>query len=401
MIKALRKKYIAVTMIYICIVFAILYAANSIYSNYCFDMDSLSLLEWVAASGELLDRDEEVRDDRLYEHIEAQENPISGVVVDSSGNILYQKHLSGDSANEIDVSTIEAILSQPKDEFRYKRFLYITEPLNNGESLIVLIDTSYHENVSFRVAYSILIVLIGVALLFLITARLSRCVTEPARKALEREKQFVSDASHELKTPLGAISVNAQALDMDEKNIVYVKNIISETMRMNRLIERLLTLSKIEEEGAVNKHPISLSEISEEVILTYESVAFDKKINLQYEMQKSVMIRGDEDEIRQLVVILLDNAIKNAGEGGYIDIALSAEHGDILLSVRNSGAVINAQDMEHIFERFYTTDKSRHGDSFGLGLSIAKAITDNHGGTISASSSPEEGTTFRVHFEHQ
>ena len=108
------------------------------------------------------------------------------------------------------------------------------------------------------------------SVLLLITVYLSRYVTEPARKALEREKQFVTDASHELKTPLGAISANAQALEMNEGNIAYINNIISETSRMNRLIERLLTLSRIEEEVVPKRELFSLSEVLEEETLTYE-----------------------------------------------------------------------------------------------------------------------------------
>ena len=168
---------------------------------------------------------------------------------------------------------------------------------------------------------------------------------------------------------------------------------------MNRLIERLLTLSRIEEEVVPKRELFSLSEVLEEEILTYESVAFDKKRRMEYEIQESVKIRGDADEIRQLIVILLDNAIKNAGEGGKIEITLSQHNNEVLLSVRNNGELIKSNDMEHIFERFYTGDLSRHGDSFGLGLSIAKAIVDNHGGTIDASSNIEEGTVFVIRFK--
>ena len=124
-----------------------------------------------------------------------------------------------------------------------------------------------------------------------------------------------------------------------------------------------------------------------------------KKRRMEYEIQESVKIRGDADEIRQLIVILLDNAIKNAGEGGKIEITLSQHNNEVLLSVRNNGELIKSNDMEHIFERFYTGDLSRHGDSFGLGLSIAKAIVDNHGGTIDASSNIEEGTVFVIRFK--
>lgn len=400
MIRALQRKFVLVTMLYLLIVFALLYTADRIYNSYWSDMDALSLLEWVAASGELLENGETVKDERLFREIEEQENPIFGIVVDSDGNILYQRHLDKGNRHEIERSIADAILKQSKDKYKYGNYLYIIEPLSNGGKLLVLMDTSYHENAFVRALYTLLIASGGISVLLLITVYLSRYVTEPARKALEREKQFVTDASHELKTPLGAISANAQALEMNEGNIAYINNIISETSRMNRLIERLLTLSRIEEEIVPKRELFSLSEVLEEVILTYESVAFDKKRKMEYEIQESVRIRGDADEIRQLIVILLDNAIKHAGEGGKIEITLSQRNNEVLLSVRNNGELINSDDMEHIFERFYTGDLSRHGDSFGLGLSIAKAIVDNHGGTISASSNTEEGTFFIIRFRN-
>lgn len=399
MIRALRRKFVLVTMLYLLIVFALLYTADRIYNNYWSDMDALSLLEWVAASGELLANGETVKDERLFRKIEEQENPICGIVVDSDGNIRYQRHLDTGNRHEIERSVADAILKQPKNKYKYGNYLYIIEPLSNGGKLMVLMDTSYHENAFVRALYTLLIASGGISVLLLITVYLSRYVTEPARKALEREKQFVTDASHELKTPLGAISANAQALEMNEGNIAYINNIISETSRMNRLIERLLTLSRIEEEVVPKRELFSLSEVLEEEILTYESVAFDKKRRMEYEIQESVKIRGDADEIRQLIVILLDNAIKNAGEGGKIEITLSQHNNEVLLSVRNNGELIKSNDMEHIFERFYTGDLSRHGDSFGLGLSIAKAIVDNHGGTIDASSNIEEGTVFVIRFK--
>lgn len=400
MIKALQRKFVLITMLYLLIVFALLYTADRIYNNYWSDMDALSLLEWVAASGELLENGEMLQDEGLVRELEEMENPIFGIVVDSDGNIQYQRHLDKGNRHAVESSIVDAILKQPKDKYKYGNYLYIIEPLSNGGKLLVLMDTSYHENVFVRALYTVLITSGGISVLFLITVYLSRYVTEPARNALEREKQFVTDASHELKTPLGAISANAQALEMNEGNTVYINNIISETSRMNRLIERLLTLSRIEEEIVPKRELFSLSEVLEEVILTYESVAFDKKREMEYEIQESVEIRGDADEIRQLVVILFDNAIKNAGEGGKIKINLSQRNNEVLLSMQNNGELINSKDMEHIFERFYTGDVSRHGDSFGLGLSIAKAIVDNHGGTISASSNSEEGTVFVIRFRN-
>ena len=116
MIRALRRKFVLVTMLYLLIVFALLYTADRIYNNYWSDMDALSLLEWVAASGELLANGETVKDERLFRKIEEQENPICGIVVDSDGNIRYQRHLDTGNRHEIERSVADAILKQPKNK---------------------------------------------------------------------------------------------------------------------------------------------------------------------------------------------------------------------------------------------------------------------------------------------
>ena len=212
---------------------------------------------------------------------------------------------------------------------------------------------------------------------------------------MEREKRFVSDASHELKTPLGAISVNAQALEFRGDDSIYVKNIISETGRMNRLIERLLTLSRLEEGALLEKKDFSLSDVVQEMVLTYESIAFEKGKELSSTIEDGIDFNGSADEIRQLLAILLDNAIKNSSDHGQIELKCYRKN-NIFIEVKNDGRGISQEDIGHIFERFYTTDQSRNSSSFGLGLAIAKELTERHGGSISAESEPGKETRFII-----
>ena len=213
---------------------------------------------------------------------------------------------------------------------------------------------------------------------------------------MEAQKGFITNASHELKTPLGAISVNAEALKISKEDSLHVKNILSETARMNRLVENLLTLSKLDESKETEKKEFSLSDVVQEMCLTYESVAYEKNRRLCADIEDSIIINGNSDEIRQLLAILLDNAIKNSDENGLITLNCHKDVSTAQITVTNSGRGISEADLGHIFERFYTSEQSRNSGSFGLGLAIASEIVKRHGGKIEASSIPDKETVFTV-----
>lgn len=385
-------------MLYLLSVVAVLFVADGLYSCYLDDLNTLDLLEWVASSNLLFGTDREIDEELGLQEIEEQENPIVGMILDPQGNIIYRRSIGDKEPGELPEDLLETILRLPSDCYKTGDYIFAKKTLKNGNRMIVLADTVSNDQNIQKNIYTILMIMGAVFILFMITVFLSYYVTEPARKAFEREKQFISDASHELKTPLGGIAANVQALDLDGKNSIYINNIISETNRMNRLIERLLTLSRLEENTRMNEAVFSLSEVMEEMLLTCESTAFERKIDLERTIAENVTIKGDEDEIRQLIVILLDNAIKNAGEGGSVNVLLLKKRDEIRIAVENTGEIIRKEDLEHIFDRFYTTDISRHGGSFGLGLAIAKAIVSRHNGTITVTSREEEGTVFRVCF---
>lgn len=399
MIKTLRRKYVLVTMLYLVSVIGILFAVDTLYSEYLDDMNMRGLLEWIAVSNILFDTDKEFEDEMVLKEIEEEDNPIVGVILDADGNRVFQRCIGGKADKDDNEDIIRKIADKPMGSYKAGTYIYTKKQLKNNNMLIIYTDTSDHEYKYLRILNTVLIIAGAAGVLFLITFKLSSYVTEPARRALEREKQFISDASHELKTPLSAISVNAQALELDGNNGFYVGNIISETKRMNRLIERLLTLSRLEENMAVNRSEFSLSDVVEEMMLTYESVAYEKQIRLGRFIEAAVTYNGDEDDIRQLIVILLDNAIKNTNDNGEINVSLVKKKNGIKLVVQNTGEIIKREDIEHIFERFYTTDQSRSSGSFGLGLSIARAIVEKNSGTIDVTSCDNEGTVFTIYLK--
>ena len=336
------------------------------------------------------------KDNELFQDAyRSEDNPIIGVITDANGAILSQQNIGKDKNREVTQETINGLLSQKEDRQYYKSYVYTVKALDDGRKLIVLQDTAMRSGKATRVIGTLVLVLLGVAALAGITFVLSRFITEPARRALEREKQFVSDAGHELKTPIGAISINAQALAMDSDD-VHLRNILSETERINRLIEKLLTLSKLEEVPLTQTQNCSMTDIVKQIALTYESVAFEKAVTYQYEIDDAVSVTGDADELRQLAAILIDNAIKHTDSPGLITIRLLRKGGRAVFKVQNTGKGIAEQDIPHIFERFYTRGSARTDNSFGLGLPIAKSIVDRHKGTISVHSTMNEETVFTV-----
>ena len=379
MISDLRKKFVLVTMLLMITVLGILAVSISLYNAYWSDLEMLQLVEWVSDSGIFT---EGVRPDSEFPP-EEEDSIVLGIIADKEGNVLCTRSLGEGTPETVNGAVIKRILASDPRNWKLGSYIYSTRSLGEEKTLVVLVNMENNGTELWRIlgygalAAAALLVLGGVTFL------LSSFVTNPAKKALEREKQFIADASHELKTPLGAISINAQALEMDDAENIHIRNILSETGRMNRLLERLLTLSRLEEKSAYRKTEFSLSEAAEEILLTYESLAYEKQIDYQYDLAKDLTYLGDPEEFRQLVAILLDNAIKHTPDKGIVSASLAKTEDKLLFTMKNTGH-IPEEDLPHVFERFYSTDRSRTGGSFGLGLSIARAITHRLGGRILA-----------------
>ena len=208
----------------------------------------------------------------------------------------------------------------------------------------------------------------------------------------------MADASHELKTPIAVIMANAEALEKEPEENKWLNNIKSEADRMNELVTSLLDLARLEEgKDKEVQQEENLSKIVEMSVLTFESLMYENKIKLQYDIQKDIKAKCNSSQMKQLVAILIDNAIKHSEADGEINIVLKKQKNDVLMTVSNKGKEIPKEIQEKIFERFYRADESRNRDTnrYGLGLAIAKNMVENHNGKISVES--EKGiTTFKV-----
>ena len=268
-----------------------------------------------------------------------------------------------------------------------------------GNSLTIL-DNSDVRTALLRSLRNSLIIFVGAELMVLLLAQiLTGWIARPVKESFEKQKQFIADASHELKTPLSVITASSEALEAEPGEKKWLRNIHLEAERMNHLISDLLNLAANEQTQLPQLQTGNLSKAVELAVLTFEGKAFESQVHLDYEIEPDLQMPMLENSIRQLVEILLDNGVKHSPAGGEIRIRLYKENKKILLTVTNRGDEIPKGEEEKIFERFYRIDKSRNRSKgrYGLGLAIAKSIVEQHKGQISASSA-NGLTTFRVKF---
>lgn len=243
--------------------------------------------------------------------------------------------------------------------------------------------------------------------LLAVTVFLSRYVTRPVVQAWENQQRFIADASHELKTPLTAILADASILAREPDKTVreqqmWLDGISSEAERMRRLTEDMLSLAQADagQEAAPAMVRVDLSQLVERACLQFEPAAFERGLVIEDGIEPGIEVMGSADKLEGMVKTLLENACKyGAGSGTPVTVGLRRQHGSALLSVGNGGDPIPPEDLPHVFERFYRSDKSRVQDgeslSFGLGLAIAKSTAELHKGSIKAESGAG-GTVFSV-----
>lgn len=395
MVKKIRIKFIIVTMALLVTSFIAVLYMNTVYRNYLYRQNVMQYLELLSGNEYPTFKTEKQIEDEHYTDIYI-------AAFDTNGNIL-NIHSLGSMDDTVDNNVIETaknMYNSRKLSGRIRSYIYISKEIENEKHIVFAnIRPSKRRNTeimgTIAFAASILILLLWVSFF------LSKFVTDPATKALEREQQFISDASHELKTPIAAIILNAQAMSENGDTNRHLKNILSEAERMNKLIRKLLTLACIDESnGCLEKKKFSLSESCEEIVLPFESFAFENNIDFSYDITEDIYYSGVCDDIKQLISILLDNAFKYTPKGGKIKVNLYRKNHRPTLIVYNEGDGISAGALPYIFDRFYCYEKSRstHQESFGLGLSIAKAIINAHGGDISAASEYGKYAEFTVTF---
>ena len=265
-------------------------------------------------------------------------------------------------------------------------YIFKTRQAKEGTVLVYLMEDS--NAISRLKSIYILAIVASIILLiiiYIISKKVTNIIVLPVEKTIEKQKQFISDASHELKTPLAVIEANAYVLESQIGENKWMKYIQSEITSMDKLINDLLFLTKIENtKGLQVNENFNLSEEMNLISSMFESMAFEKNISIEYSIIDNVKINANREEIKQVLSILIDNAIKHTKENGKVMIELNIEKNNVIMQVKNEGNPIPEEEKDKIFERFYRVDKSRNRKEkrYGLGLAIAKSIIENYKGKI-------------------
>lgn len=273
--------------------------------------------------------------------------------------------------------------------------IYYRISLVRGGQLLVAADMTYYfEKAVTNTLRVLLFLVVFYFILFFVVWGFSYKIFQPIKESLYKQRKFISDASHELKTPIAVISANADVLKTNEENR-YLDSIKSQTKRLNLLVTDMLTLARMDESHkTLVKETFCLSDVVTEAVLPFDAVSFENGKVLLSEIEKNVEYYGNRESVKKMIDILLDNAVKYATKGGTIKVTLVKT----TLIVTNSGSDVKDADSNKIFERFYRGESSRSRETggSGLGLSIAKSIATQNGWNITAKSRYGESMTITV-----
>ena len=295
------------------------------------------------------------------------------------------------------------------------------EPFNSIESMGIFFyraEIPFGYNIAFTtmsqynsfanrmlIAGGIFFVLVS-SVLYLINRFIIGLSLKPVERAWQQQQNFIGDASHELKTPLTVILTNGNILMAHQDDTIrdqrkWVESTNEEAAHMKDLVEKLLVLAKTDnmrQNRMFNR--VDFSDLTMRLALQFEPVAYEKGVMIKTDIENGVSVVGDQTALNQIVHILLDNAVKYAGLGGEVELSLKRKQNNVYLTARNTGATIPPEDLPHIFERFYRSDKARtSGSGYGLGLAICKNLAELHKAEISVTSDEVNGTVFTVKFK--
>ena len=308
--------------------------------------------------------------------------------------------ISHGNRSNFDIKKISDNIINSSNKTIYIGNLYTSSYSYNykNDILIVINNNNIKNKLINLLIKSLIVLIISEIILYFLTKRITKWIIKPAIDAFNKQKEFIQDASHELKTPLSIIMASNDELDRNNK---YVCNIKYEADRMSKLISNMLDLSKLESGVTKSTYKYeNISKIVEKISLTFEAVAYENDITINTFIEDNISFKCNIDEIEKLVSIIIDNAIKHSYKNTIISVNLNKNKNNIILEISNIGDPINKEDEDKIFERFYRADKSRNRNTnrYGLGLAIAKNIVVNHEGTINAYSK-DNITTFKIVFK--
>lgn len=315
-------------------------------------------------------KNEKVEVDGVYTY--TFENNLIVKSTDSTNNTLIKQYAIKINKNKNDSGIIGNYIYKVKKE--------------KTQTIVTLMENkNVIKHIKVIVIYAVFACIVSLSIIYGIAKKISKVIVKPIEETFEKQKQFISDASHELKTPLAVIEANTDVLENEIGNNKWLKYIQNEAESMNKLINELLLLAKIENiDNLKERNNFDMSKETEIIVSMFESMAYEKKVILKSNIQKNIVINGNREDLEHILSTLIDNAIKHTDESNEVVVDLYKEKNNIILQVKNMGEKIPEDEKEKIFERFYRIDKSRNRNEkrYGLGLAIAKSIVDKYNGKI-------------------
>lgn len=348
-----------------------------------------------------------IRDDIGFYGIEAfcgnDNQKIKRQEYDYSTSVVLKNKTIMVLSNSLKETTDKDILSMTKELQKDKKrfgsiddYIYVVRTLKSGNTVYIFVDNKEAmQNSKQFFIVSIFIFLLSVIVFTIISYYLSRWMTKPSEKAIKNQKIFVANISHDLKTPITIIRANADLIENEVKNKKSIKYIQQETEKLNHLVNEMLTLTRIDNTiSKENFKSFNFGDSLFDVVLPFESVAYEKGIHFNINIDESTTYFGDENNIQKLAEILIDNAMSYTAKDGIVDVDAYENSKAVTLSVTNTGEPISDEKKVEIFDRFYRESKSREstGNHYGLGLSIANTIVKKHNGKISIESKNGKNT---------
>lgn len=384
MIRKLRIKFVCVMMTVVLTMLGIILAVVVHFNASSIKMQSINMMQTIAAKpfqlGTLNDQSSDVRLPffAVQINLRGEMIAVSGGYFDLSDRTFIQQ------------ITLTALSSDRESgEFSDYNLRYLKSTNSNGQ-VIVFSDTTAEKNTIRNMGYSCVLIFAGAALAFFgLSLLLSRWVVRPVEKAWMQQRQFVADASHELKTPLSVIMANAELMQEEAENQAQCsQNILTMSYQMRNLVENMLQMARVDNGNLkMELSALNLSQLVEDAALSFQLLYEEKGMSISSNIQPDLWACGSEPHLFQVLDVLLDNALKYSAPQSTVGISLAQNGKYSLLTVESPGQPLPKEELSNIFKRFYRADKARTvNGSYGLGLSIAEAVVTAHKGKIWAES---------------
>lgn len=310
------------------------------------------------------------------------------VSFDSDGNVASSdtKHIFAIS-EEDSIKIAKQIYEGSSDRGFYRNYRYAKISLNGYNAVMCLDVYNGLSSANYFLLVSLSASFIGWITVIIIVLAFSKRIIAPVSKSYEKQKRFISDAGHEIKTPLAIIEADIGVMEINEGENEWLDDIKIQVRRLARLTNDLIHLSKLDEgKDSLKFIDFSVSDLAKETVTSFTGLATVNNKKLEANIQPNLTLNGDTESIRELLTILLDNAIKYSTGDGNISIEVKKKNGHIVIEASNSAKNLTKENAEHLFDRFYRADESRNSETggHGIGLSMAKAIVEAHKGKISA-----------------